>query len=352
MNSVVPISRDDERLEAASRWILKIDEGSLSEADSAALDEWLNEDSRHREVLLEVAAVWDKTDALANLADLFPHEAIDNHAPTEVHRRSRVFGTAIAASLIGLLVSAAMLLPRFEVPTQVAAYETAVGEQKTVLLPDGSEVVLNTNSQLSLTFTASARVLNLTRGEFFVRVAKEHRPFSVVAIDQIVQAKGTEFSVEIMEGQLVEVMVTEGKVVIGIQPKLSIGPDVVDVENTFIEPPVLTQLAENTLSAGEEVILREAEPVKRIVTSDDIEVRLSWKKGRLVFRSEPLENVLREVERYTSVQFVVLDESLNFEVLTGRFRTGDVETLLGLLAENFNINYEYDGENRVLLSSL
>jgi len=72
----------------------------------------------------------------------------------------------------------------------------------------------------------------------------------------------------------------------------------------------------------------------------------------LIFRSEPLEQALREVERYTTVEFVVLDESLKSKLLTGRFRTGDVETLLVLLRENFNIHHEFDGENRVLLSSL
>ncbi len=361
MNTVVPISRDDERLEAASRWVLKIDEGALSVSDKDALGLWLDENPRHREVLLEVAAVWDKTDALARLADFFPHEATPDRTPTVHGHRPWTQGVAVAASLIVLVVSAVFLLPRVEtsiesdqpLPTQSAAYVTAIGEQKTVLLPDGSEVVLNTNSELSLTFTSSARVLYLARGEILVRVAKEDRPLSVVAVDQIVQAKGTEFSVEITDDQHVEVMVTEGRVVVGIQPKSAELPGATNFDaDSFILPPVLAQLADNTLSAGEELVLGEADTVKKAVTADEIEVRLSWKDGRLIFRSERLEKALREMERYTTVEFIVLDESLNSTDLSGVFKTGEVERFLELLRTNFNITHKFDGENRILLSSL
>lgn len=252
MNTVVPISRDDERLETASRWVLRIDEGALSASDKVALGVWLDENSKHRDVLLEVAAVWDKTDALSRLADFFPHEATPDLTPTAPWHRPWTQGVAVAASLIVLAVSAVLLLPRLEtsfdsgrpLPTQSAAYVTAIGEQKTVLLPDGSEVVLNTNSQLSITFTPSARVLRLARGEILVRVAKDgSRPLSVVAGDRIVQAKGTEFTVEITDNQHVEVMVTEGRVVVGIQPTSLGPPNTASTDaDSFILPPVLAQL--------------------------------------------------------------------------------------------------------------
>ena len=47
MNTVVPISRDDERLETASRWVLRLDEDMLSADDKTALSAWLNEDPKH-----------------------------------------------------------------------------------------------------------------------------------------------------------------------------------------------------------------------------------------------------------------------------------------------------------------
>ena len=362
MKTVVPISRDDERLEAASRWVLKIDEGLLSASDKAAFNDWLDEDDRHRDVLLEVAAVWDKTDALSRLADFFPHEVTQSPTPAGKWHQPWTRMAAASASVAILAVVAVLFLPRLatspesdrSLQMQSAAYATAIGEQKTVLLPDGSEVVLNTNSQLALTFTSSARVLHLARGEILVRVAEDKsRPLSVVAVDQIVQAKGTEFTVEITENQQVEVLVTEGRVVVGIQPQsLASSNNAATDGDAFVSPPVLAQLADNTLSAGEEVVLGGTATAKNAVSADDIEVKLSWKEGRLIFRSEPLEKALQEVERYTTVEFVLLDDGLKSEVVSGIFRTGDVETLLISLKANFNITHEFDGENRVLLSSL
>ena len=364
MSNVVPISRDDELLGVASRWVLKIDEGTLSASDEAALGAWLDEHARHRELLVEVAAVWDKTDALARLADLFPHDAAADQASRGPRHWRWAQGLAIAAGLAVLAIGGVLLLdpgadttPPTSDGARVASaeYETAVGGQKTALLPDGSEVVLNTDSRLAVTFTPTARVLRLARGEILVRVAEDRaRPLSVVAGDRIIQALGTVFVVEITDEQEVELMVSEGKVVIGMQSPVATtsGADDVDLLEGAPWPPVLAVLADNVVSAGEAVVLSAADPVRRTVSADEVEVKLSWEEGRLIFRSEPLEKALEEVERYTTVEFVFLDESLKTRTLSGRFRAGDVEALLLSLHVNFDITHEFDGDGRVLLTSL
>jgi len=361
MNTITPMFPDDERLEAASRWVLKIDEGAISASDKATFRTWLNESPKNGDVLLEVASVWDKTDALACLADIFPREITSNQPEPAPWYRPLASGVAVAASLAVLVIATVLFLPRHETArvserpdlTQTAMYETSIGEKETVLLPDGSEVVLNTNSQVSLTFSPSARVLHLKRGEILLRVTSDpERPLSVIAANRIVQAIGTEFTVEITESQQVEVMVTEGKVVVGVQPKaMGIPGGANNIDAPLGSPPALAQREENIVSAGEEVILSENDTVKTPVTADDIEVKLSWNKGRLIFRSEPLEKALQEVERYTTVEFVLLDEALKARTVSGRFRSGDVEALLTSLRLNFNITHEFESEDRILLNS-
>ena len=73
MSSVVSINSDEERLDAATRWILRLDNNDLTEEDQSALVDWLVKDQRNCEVLLEVATTWDKTNVLADLSDFFPH---------------------------------------------------------------------------------------------------------------------------------------------------------------------------------------------------------------------------------------------------------------------------------------
>ncbi len=351
------IDKDQERLDYASRWILKIDDQALTEFEIDALHRWLGQDEKNSEALLEVAAVWDKTNVLSWLADLFP-DTIKNN--TEHKSAKNIFNIRLGffACLTILALSVPIMLfmlssESVSYKQHSAAYETVIGEQKTILLPDGSEVIMNTNSKLSLAYSSSARVLNLAEGEIFVRVAKEARPLSVIAIGQIVQAKGTEFVVQITDDQEVKVMVTEGRVVVGVQSENSHYSENTILDNRPISPRVLVELGDksNSLAEGELATLGGVDVKKRVIESDDIEVRLSWKKGRLIFRSVPLEEALKEIERYTTFEFVVLDETLKSTVLSGRFRAGDVHTMLALLKTNFNIDYEFDKDNKVLLSS-
>ena len=363
-STVTPISDEERRLEAASRWVLSIDEG-LSANDEAALKAWLAENPRHTPLLLEVAAAWDKLDSLSRLAELFPLEA-ERLQPAQPKFSSRPRALtprvwAAAASVLVVVTTGLVVFTNGKLlgldgarpPAIVAAtYETQIGEQKTVLLSDGTEVVLNTDTALRVAYSSDARMLHLSRGELHVDVVEDlARPLSVIAGDKIVQALGTEFSVQITDEQHVEVLVTEGKVVVGVQPAwnrtVPEGP-----ERSLLVPPVLAQTDSNTVDAGEALLMGVPDEAITPVTADEIEVELSWKEGRLIFRSEPLAEALAEVERYTTVEFVLLDEELKTQTLSGRFRAGDVDTLLALFEANFQIGYEFDGDDRVLLSSL
>lgn len=373
MNSVVPISASEQRLEIASRWILKMDEG-LTEADREGLKVWLAEHPQNTAELLDVAKIWDKMENLSRLADLFPADLF-THEPAaqdgQAHERARPalwtrrrFSTrsvvAAAASLVVVVTAAFLLLPELDLDSVVAdrllaqasaahSYETAIGEQSTVVLPDGTVVILNTNSRISVAYSSAARVLQLHRGEIHVDVAKDlARPLSVVAGDRILQAVGTSFSVEITEDSEIELVVTEGKVVVGIRSPgdLSLG------NRPMMVPPLLAQTDSNTVIAGEELLLGAPDAVITPVSAEELEVKLSWREGRLIFRGEPLEEALAEVERYTTIEFVFLDEDLKSRSVSGRYRAGDVEALLIALRLNFNITHEYSGADRVLLSSL
>ena len=221
-DKILNISRDDERLDVACRWVLKFDSGSFSSSDEADLSEWLDASPKHREYLLEAAEVWDKTDTLARLAHIFPHEGASKKSTRIPSRSQKWQGIAVAASIIFATLTIYVVATRVEttqpLAIQTAKYATEIGKQKVILLPDGSEVVLNTNSQLIVKFTPTARLLQLVRGEIHVKAAEDaSRPLSVIAGEQIVQAVGTEFTVEITEDEEIELIVTEGKVVVGVK---------------------------------------------------------------------------------------------------------------------------------------
>ena len=61
---------------------------------------------------------------------------------------------------------------------------------------------------------------------------------------------------------------------------------------------------------------------------------------------------MKEVSRYTSIAFVFLDDDLKKVRIAGLFKAGDVDGLLAVLRQNFDIAYERVGEEKVLLGGL
>ena len=99
-------------------------------------------------------------------------------------------------------------------------------------------------------------------------------------------------------------------------------------------------------------MLGTPEETTKQLSDEDIEAKLSWREGRLIFRGERLEAALAEVERYTTVQFVFLEDEIRTREVVGRFRAGDVDSLLLALRLNFNVAYERIDDGQVLLSNL
>ena len=81
-------------------------------------------------------------------------------------------------------------------------------------------------------------------------------------------------------------------------------------------------------------------------------LKLSWRHGDLVFRGESLEDAVAEIGRYTTVEFVILDDDLKKVRIAGMFKAGDVDGLLATLRENFDVSYERTGDGKVLLTDM
>lgn len=349
MTNVVSLPDEEGRYDEASLWIAKLDR-ELTAAEENALQQWLA-DPHNEALLLDMARLWDQMESLSRLAHLFPPSA---------RRRSRwpeaMIGMA-ASLLVAVLVgvwwwqSDALMGDTAVIAEGGNIYQTAVGERSTVTLVDGTRLTLNTNSRVKVDYSDHYRVLNLVRGEIYVKVAKDKsRPLSVIANDKVVQAVGTEFSVEITDDQKIELMVTEGRVRVAVHT----AGNAKKVANASADPLPQSALA---VSAGEQLVFDNADQNQDLaakvaqVTPEEVAVKLSWQQGNLIFRGEPLEQAVREVGRYTSVEFVILDDELRQVRVAGLFKAGDVDSLLMALRENFNIVSRRTNDQKILLSS-
>ena len=346
MTNVYPLPPHKHSADEAGEWLAKLDRG-LSAAEEQALEIWLAQHPENRRALLRLASLWDRMGSLSRLAELFPQ--------AHKRRRRKLLYPAIAASLATLLVAGWLIVQRSPdllltpadrgIENVASSYETAIGERSTVRLPDQSVLTLNTNSLVKLTYDAAQRVLVLERGEMSIEVAHDpRRPLSVIAGRKVVRAVGTAFNVQIIDESQVELIVTEGTVMV-----------VDDVEHrgsaTVVEPVRTVGTTPRTVTKGEKVLLGPDRETISKVSDSTLSAELSWRQGNLIFSGETLAAAIAEVSRYTPVRFELADERLKEIRIGGLFKAGDVDGLLATLEENFNIQSERLDAERVLLKA-
>jgi transmembrane sensor len=346
---------DTEQLEErAAEWAVRVGEGSLSEEERAAFQNWYAASPRHREAFSRLSQLWEHCDALTELTD---HAAADVTRASLADDRSRradllrylpgrrVF---LAASVVALAFLDVSTLDREEIvpppPMTVDAYEsvteTLVGERRTVTLPDGSSVELNTASQVAVRYTARTRVVQLTRGEAHFTVASDRsRPFSVHAAGRVVTAVGTAFTVQ-LRSDAVEVTVAEGRVRLAESQAATSG-----IES--IEPDIPLP----ALEAGQRALLQAGSRQVAALAPADLERKLAWRQGMLAFAGEPLAQVLEEIRRYADIDIEVTDPALRDLPVAGQLRINDVKSMLEALQLMADVRVERVNDRHVRVSA-
>jgi len=348
MSKVYEMRSEEDHYDAASLWVERLGEG-LTREEELELRGWLAENPANQALLEKMARLWDKMDSLNRLAAIVPQ-------PAAVRARDRSRSSPYIALAASLVIGLSTLLfwsgafntgvePQIAQRPAESFYETAMGEQRVITLEDGTEITLNTNSRIGVRYTHEARLLHLESGEVHVQVAKDpQRPLSVMVGGRIVQAVGTAFNIEVKPDREIELVVTEGTVRVGEQAEQSDG-----ARNTV---KVVLPSSAVVVTAGHELAVEDEVEVARPISESEIQVKLSWRQGNLVFRGESLAEAAQEVERYTGVEFVFVDENLKEVRVSGFFKAGDVDGMLAVLKENFGIEFQRENENRVLLYSM
>jgi transmembrane sensor len=276
-------------------------------------------------------------------------------------------GFMTAALVIGIGIAATVWLRPDPFISSNGFYATAVGQQQSTTLADGSVVLLNTNSQIRVDYNNNFRNIRLLQGEAHFTVAKSAtRPFRVYAGDGRVEAVGTAFSVYLKDNS-VDVTVTEGKVELasinrpGTDRLLLQGTpprsDQSSGSNVIVDSGFLETLG--TITAGESATIRsalDAVTVSTIAAIETVEAqemvkRLSWREGVLTFSGDPLEVVVGEISRYTTVSIEITDPVVRAMRIGGRFPIGETDAMFDALEANFGLRVIRMGHDRVLVSA-
>jgi transmembrane sensor len=301
--------------EKASEWFVEFRSGEPDERTRRAFQAWLKEAPAHMAAYLELSALWDES-GRSRAHERWPVEALveearrddsnvvalaeksrAQHAP-DASRRPKIMGAAIAATLVlaaGVWVAAAF----FGAPR----YSTAIGEQRSIALPDGSTVHLNARSSIRVRYSEGERIVELREGQALFTVAQDAgRPFSVAMEGTRVRSLGTQFDVNRVQTG-VGVSVVEGRVAIdGV-----------------------------LLSAGEQAVIGSGGAQKS--RRPNVDAAIAWTQRQLVFASTPLADVAEMFNRYNERQLVIRDRALERFEIDGVFSSTDPAGLIQFLRD-------------------
>lgn len=327
----------------ASEWLVLLESGDATDEDRARFEAWLAEDPGHREAYAALGETWGRLTVMRGrvgaTGDIEPDPdqmmAALNAPPRPRRHRQTLIWAAAATVLVAAILGGLLLLPG----DQVMPYRTEVGEHRTVSLPDGSAVELNTDTELLVQYTDDERRITMNRGEAFFEVVEDvGRPFIVTAGPGAIRAVGTGFAVRLKPADVVSVVVTEGAVEV-IRPPAD---DSRDVQSAAAPPPFV-------LHRGQRAEYdRDTTRIERIA-AEELERTQTWRRGLLVFEDASLAAVVAEVNRYTDTRLVIADPQISKLRLGGTFKTGNIEALLDVLEQGFGIRVERTGGDTIEL---
>lgn len=340
-NTVLHFPDRRAEVEQATAWIVKLERG-LRGNEHEELSRWL-EQQRNRAALVEIAELWDRMDMLAELGELFPlrEEHVAGH-------RTAVW--SVAAALVALFGIAIAAFHFLQSDGFTNTYVTAVGEQKTVELPDHSKILLNTNTDLQVEFTDSARLIKMTRGEANFEVAKDpSRPFIVRAGGIDFVAVGTAFNVRADARRGVSLTVTEGRVHVqkNRNATLEIATGPVASSAAITNNSARTDI-DVVVGADMGVVIDPATESVSALEPTEVVGATAWQQGMAVFEHTPLKEVAAEFSRYLTTPIVIVDSELADVRVSGFFRVRDIDGLAIALKKNFDIDVQKNNDAIVL----
>lgn len=315
--------------EAAHTWFLRLSEiadvTELNEQEQlerakllATFDGWRNENPRHGAAYDELTALWHDVGGLQSA-----------FAPVESTQSSRRSAPAMNVSFIsahlskwgsvGAICAALLVAITVDFPTLLTAdHSTAVGEQVQVILPDGSDAWLNTDTAIAVNYSPSKREIILLKGEAFFDVVKNRsRPFDVRSLGGHVKAVGTAFTVREQEGRAT---VSVGEGIVQVTPAAQINGEEVSV----------------LVSAGKRTHFGKNAPASQI-EAFSARLDFGWQRGMISFHDLPLDEAVAEIDRYLPGKIILMGDEEKYQPITARLFLNGLDDGVEALAKTHGL---------------
>ncbi len=315
-------------IQQAEQWFARLLDSACTASDRQAFERWRRASPAHQVAYRQVEQVWSlSARAIQRDATLMALARQVRYAPAAHPRQRRILPALAAAAAITVAV-----LLVWTTHQQIPAgtdYRTAVGEQRTILLNDGTHIVLDTHSEVRVRYNDRVRRVDLLRGrvQFNVRANKQ-RPFVVHARDGTVTDIGTRFQIDLRKS-VVNVTLLEGRVAIATEADGK-------MRHAALAPG-------QQLDYGHAGAISPARPA-------DVKLATGWTHGKLFVHDWPLWKMLAAVNRYNVTPVVIGDPSLRHLRISGVFHVHDRKMLLRVLEQGWSLKATRTPAGRIVLS--
>ncbi|MGH8202920.1 MAG: FecR family protein [Steroidobacteraceae bacterium] len=321
--------RHPARDQSAS-WLTRINRG-LSIVERQDFESWIAEPANAREYnaqryLLDMSMELKgrlRADVLDSVGEIRP-------ARRQWFAPARLWASGAVTVIAVLTVTFSWSVLRSE-GYVAQTYQTATGQVHNVVLPDGSIVGLNTQTELQWVGSPSDRRVRLIRGEAYFQVVHDpSRPFRILLAHSQVQVLGTRFDVYQMANGDARVSVISGAVAV---EALDNGQGVPSWSRR--------------LTSGQQI---EYSPVGLVADVHFIVAPkvIRWREGMLETQGEPLKDFVSDLSRYTSERIVIADPRAATQQVGGAFSVRDINSTLDRLSRIAPVSVTHDADEVVL----
>lgn len=317
--------------------------GNISLEEKKKLDSWLNSSPENTQHYLKSKKAWQLSQ---NYISPEKAEQDKTNVLIEVQQQQTISFKRTRRQLLIYKIAAMLTIPLTfalswyflqnsgqPIPEDFFCELTAPkGHVAKCILPDGSEVWINTGSTLTYnttSFNQHSREVQLS-GEAYFEVTKNiEKPFKVVTEEANIHVTGTEFNVKAYSGSgLFETVLAEG----GIEMEL----------NTQIHQKII-------LAPGEKAVFRKE---KREISIEKVEAEFytSWRNGEILFKDATLNDLVKELERIYDIRFYLKDPQLGKFRFRGMFSyNNNLIEALEKIKRTANIDYYIENKEVWLL---
>lgn len=242
------------------------------------------------------------------------------------NRLFHLYSRALKIAAIAITLMGIAFLTNYPINNGNISQVAAKGEKKTILLPDGSQVILNSNSRISYSKNfKNKRELELTGEAYFEVKSNPEKPFLVETEKIKTRVLGTSFNIKAYKNSQTRVSVNTGKVEVELK---EISEKIILIKNQQLS------------------LINDTEPLLTKVNSEDF---IAWTKNTIVLQNTSLGETAKILENWYDIEISFTDKELREQKISGKFKDEKLINILKSIAIVKQLEIEFLTEKQILI---